>query len=1185
MGDEKCGLKSVRGAVVCAIVAHSRRMKKSARFNWCRPVGAAMTEMVIITKRLGVLLFLLGWCLAFSAGQAQETKGKAVEPPAETAAPIVTEEAVNQIIEETKADPGLDETAKAAVVKDLEGAIASVKAAATHLARMEAYRRDVTEAPGEIGRIRTELAARQSGAAAKGLPTDPLPAKDAPPETVTARLSAETARVADAGRALRELEDQLAALESRPTEIRDRLIEARRLSAEAQAAEAVWSSRKAVTPREKAEKAVVQATALVLRREIESLDQELLSLELRRGLQEARRDLAASDLTVLRDRAKALEDRARASASARIGEAERLIAESELSAISDHEPVRHLVEETKRLSTEAQQALDKIRVADTALQTAETELDRLRRDGENLRAQIEIGGMEESFAHAVPELMRELPRAGDFSARAEERRKSIAAARLAAYRSQRELESLPSAETQLEELLTSLRFAGLEEAMVAKLKPVLESLVATHRRLLSDYSDGNRRLSRQLGEVELVESETISLSKELGDYLGEKLLWVASSPPIGWSAITGVGPALREMAGPGMWRGLASSLTQVEWPTWTLLVATVLLLFAPRSKVKRFLSDSALRTRRISRDGIGNTMQAILATAFLAAPLPLLLGWGGRLLLNETPGSSTAYPLGQALTAGGFMLSLFGLRFAAWLCRPSGVGEAHFGWPRELVERMRRFLRQATIIYPPAVGLLGYWLNHEDPAHFQGIGRLVFLFSMVLISVILWRLLSGPESVYVRPGRPVHWLIRLRRFWVPLVAGVPLALAVLAAAGHFLTAVALAYQFQNTALVLLVCLVLHGTLSRWAMLKERRLALREALAEREARLAAARAEGPPSVEAPVASELSLALDEDEDLPDLEEVGDQTRRLIASVVTVLGLLATWVIWSEAIPVLRYLDSRMLFGSISIADVLLLGLIGMIISVVFRNLPGLLEVAFLRALELESGSRNAIVTICQYLTIAIGAAVAFHTLGLDWSQFGWIAAALSVGLGFGLQEVVTNFVSGLILLLERPIRVGDIVTVAGVDGVVSRIRLRATTITNWDRKEFVVPNKEFVTGTLLNWTLSSSVTRLVIPVGVAYGSDTAKVQKLLVEIATSHPEVLPDPAPQAVFELFGDSTLNFTVRCFLPSPAERLDATHYINSEIHRRFAEAGIEISYPQRDLHIRSVHPSVPWPPPGEGGR
>ena len=211
----------------------------------------------------------------------------------------------------------------------------------------------------------------------------------------------------------------------------------------------------------------------------------------------------------------------------------------------------------------------------------------------------------------------------------------------------------------------------------------------------------------------------------------------------------------------------------------------------------------------------------------------------------------------------------------------------------------------------------------------------------------------------------------------------------------------------------------------------------------------------------------------------------------------------------------------------------------------------------------------ITLCQYIVIAVGTAIAFQTIGLDWSRFGWVAAALSVGLGFGLQEVVANFVSGLILLFERPIRVGDIVTVGGVDGVVTKIRIRATTITNWDKKEFIVPNKEFVTGTIMNWTLSSPVTRLVFPVGVAYGSDINRAREILLDIATSQPEVLKDPAPAAVFEQFAESSLNFTLRCFLGSTEQRLEMTHRINSLIYERFRAAEIEIPFPQRVIHLR----------------
>ncbi|HAN97795.1 MAG TPA: hypothetical protein DCQ98_10360 [Planctomycetaceae bacterium] len=258
-------------------------------------------------------------------------------------------------------------------------------------------------------------------------------------------------------------------------------------------------------------------------------------------------------------------------------------------------------------------------------------------------------------------------------------------------------------------------------------------------------------------------------------------------------------------------------------------------------------------------------------------------------------------------------------------------------------------------------------------------------------------------------------------------------------------------------------------------------------------------------------------------------------------------------------------------VNVARVAFAGLAFLVMFVAVRNVPAVLEFTVLSHLPLDSGSRFAITTITRYVILMIGLIVGLTYLEIEWSQYGWLVAAATVGLGFGLQEIFANFISGLIVLLERPCRVGDVVTVDGVTGVVTRIQMRATTVTNFDQQELIVPNKEFVTGKLLNWTLSSSVNRVVITIGVAYGSDVEQVTQLLGDAARANPNVMKDPAPSVTFEKFGASSLEFTLRFHLPSLDLRLSTLHDVNTTIDRRCREAGIEIAFPQQDLHLRSI--------------
>ena len=227
------------------------------------------------------------------------------------------------------------------------------------------------------------------------------------------------------------------------------------------------------------------------------------------------------------------------------------------------------------------------------------------------------------------------------------------------------------------------------------------------------------------------------------------------------------------------------------------------------------------------------------------------------------------------------------------------------------------------------------------------------------------------------------------------------------------------------------------------------------------------------------------------------------------------------------------------------------------------------------RVERGVRVSIKRLVHYVLISIGFLLAISSLGIELTKLTIMLSALGVGIGFGLQGVVNNFVSGLILLFERPVRVGDTIELNGNWCVIDKIGLRATTVQTFDQADVIIPNADLVTHQVTNWTLKNRKYRLIIPVGVAYGSDISLVIETLRACADPHPKVAKNPVPQVLFLRFGESSLDFELRVWLLDVDERLTTQSELHQEIDRRFREAKIEIAFPQRDLHFRSVDESI----------
>jgi potassium efflux system protein len=1036
---------------------------------------------------------------------------------------------VEDRLAKVEADSGLTEAAKSALQEQYRTALDLLELAEEHERRTKLYT-EALESGAE--RARTLVKNRESLPSLEEAAT-------VRPNLTTGELDQERESQRSEVRALRSefeiAEANLASVRGRPVQIGVRLPAARGELIEAERSLSAQDPGPAAAVAEAKVRALTTEVAMLLQ-ERESQPERVVSLQ-------AQRDLLASEVTNAEARLEALESRLRRE---RLSGMDRVFQQVEAlrgQAAGQSAGVEARIEELEGLATEFRRLTQSLGQTEDDLGKISSRREELQGYHDRLREQIELVGLEGSLSQVVMEKRRRLPNPRHLDWSIKERESKMREVRLEASR----IDQLRDGHAALERTAGS----GLERQVLALRGELLDSLARSHDRLVGD-----------LAQLDAEERSYQDLIVEVRSYLDQELFWRRSSPPIWRQRLSDLPRDLRWVGGLERWKEGWNVLrsAMARQPAVFLLAALLVVgSLLTRRLVIHQLEATGKRIRRVRSDRNIYTWEALGWTVLLAAPIPLSLGllsWA----VNQEPGG-TDWVRGVAMGLKWSGLVLGPALFLVECARKGGLGTAHFGWDDQGACQLRKGIVQLLFCMLPALLLMSATTYEESGRYFDSIGRFAFILGQLGIALILRRDLGRSPFAFSLSGEPPGGLVaRLRPLWAFLVVCSPLALILLSALGWVATAWSLNLVFLGTLALVGFGAVVYGMVLRLFLINERRLALAVALEERRARQEA------DSAEPELTEDEEIPVEDDE--ADLAEVGLQTRRLLRSLTAIGLLLAGYLLWVRMLPIAGGLARASLFGVQLFAVGQGVLVLIMLVTVV-RNLPGLLELAGFRKWVPDAGTRHAYQTIVQYAVVVVGLTILSRILGLDWVQFGWIAASLSVGLGFGLQEIVANFVCGIILLFERPIRVGDIVTIDQVDGRVSRIQMRATTITNWDRKELVVPNKQFITGTLMNWTLSSETIRIVIPVGVAYGSDIRRAREILLKVADEHPLVLDDPAPAAIFHQFGDSTLDLNLRCFLPSMENRSATITDLHLAIDDCFKEAGIEIAFPQLDLHLR----------------
>ena len=716
--------------------------------------------------------------------------------------------------------------------------------------------------------------------------------------------------------------------------------------------------------------------------------------------------------------------------------------------------------------------------------------------------------------------------------------------------------------------------------LTAEESRILDAQLRTQRELLTSLLQGGDTLILELTKLKVANGQLEDALKEINEATHRYLFWTSDVSPVGLSWPLEIVQDLRRLISLNTFSqlGKASVMMLTSKETLIPLFAALILVgfsISSRKHFTRFLERSSSRVGKVTQDHFWLTMRTVFWSILVASPLPVLwmtLGYGLQ--------SAWPYPLAVAIGDGvtATVPLLWVVMICATFARPNGLFIAHFGWPRNRVARAMRYYLMSIGLIVPLIMALIMFDNLNDREFSASLGRLCFILICGALAIVTLSLKRAGLPLFLdKEGNGDNMVNSL--LWNMLM-GAPLVAILAAAVGYLATAQALLARLETSVAIWFLLLVIYHVIRRWMLIQRRRIAFDRAR-HRRAEMLAQRARGEEEPQHTSSTEGLPEVDISE--VDLDTLSAQSLRLVRSILMLIALVSVIVLWSEIHSAFGFLENISLWDAtstvqgveslepITLGAVLIAILVFIITLQLVRNLPALLELAVLQHISLTPGTGYAITTITKYLLMLFGGLVGFSMIGIEWAKLQWLVAALGVGLGFGLQEIFANFISGLIILFEKPIRIGDTVTIRDLTGSITRINTRATTISDWDRKEIIVPNKAFITEQFINWSLSDSVTRVVLTIPAPSEANTEEVTRILISAAERCSYVIDNPPPEAFLVDLQQGIQIFELRIYAAEMGHRMPLRHELHQLILAGFREHGIDMPFPPFQMRLESI--------------